>query len=111
MTLKYYSNLLSLLCLVFVLLISTSCSDSGFEYTIETKLNLYRISPLTALLHISTPSRFLILSLDFQLCSWRGLTMRQDPSRTTGRATSSPVGQAMFVPKMAVDLGSSANND
>ena len=37
-----------------VLLISTSCSNPDAEYSIETKLNPYKISPLTALLKVKS---------------------------------------------------------
>ena len=52
MLLKFRITRFPFLCLFFVLLISFSCSNSDFEYTIETRLNPYRISPLTALLQI-----------------------------------------------------------
>lgn len=52
MLLKFRSIFVHLLFLITILFLSTSCSNPDFEYTIETKLNPYRISPLTAILQI-----------------------------------------------------------
>ena len=54
MLLKFHSTTILIFLLFFVLLISTSCKNSDLEYTIETKLNPYKISPLTALLRIDS---------------------------------------------------------
>jgi len=52
---KFRSTSVLVFLLFFVLLISmTSCGNSDLEYTIETNLNPYKISPLTALLHINS---------------------------------------------------------
>jgi len=53
MSLKFPSTFVYFFFLVFVLLVSAGCSNSNFEYNIETKLNPFRISPLTALLQIN----------------------------------------------------------
>jgi arylsulfate sulfotransferase len=50
---KWYSVFIYLLLITPILLIFNSCSDSGLKYRVETKVNPYRISPLTAIININ----------------------------------------------------------
>ena len=54
MTLKFNSTSVFLFCLISSLLICVSCKNSDLEYHIETQVNPFKISPLTAMLQIKT---------------------------------------------------------
>ena len=56
MSFKVHSIYINLFCLIFILFVFNSCNNSDIEYSIETKVNPYKISPLTALLQINTES-------------------------------------------------------
>ena len=54
MSLNFRSTFIAIFLLTVVFQLSTSCSNSEFKYSIDTQLNPYKISPLTALLQIKT---------------------------------------------------------
>lgn len=54
MSFKFNSPIVYLSCMILFLIICSSCNNSELEYSIESKLNPFKISPLTALLEIKT---------------------------------------------------------
>ena len=54
MSFKHFTTNFYLISLISITIIFCSCSSSEFEYTIESQLNPYKISPLTAQLKITT---------------------------------------------------------
>lgn len=54
MKLKFNSTSVYPFCLIFILLICVSCKNTDLEYHIETQVNPFKISPLTAMLQIKT---------------------------------------------------------